>query len=455
MDDLNCATQGDMEQWQWSSKLTLQYLKEIFPSIPSEFKDSVSLEKLLQGDGDWYHIKEILGWIINMQDDTLRLHTKHLAELNILLAIPPSQRCMSTKKLDLLIGKLRSMHLAIPDDVGNFYHLQMALTAAHHASRATAYLSKDFHRDVKFWQYLCVDTGSRITFSAENIHCLATDVGYANTSGLGCGGVWIDPNQEGVHYVWSLPWPKDIMTDLVSTNNTHGRITNSDIELAALVFQEATFPFISANPSWRAPFTGSDNITTVTWNFWEASTVNPVVADLLCLRSLVNRQFKITQSVFYHPGPKNTMANDASRKFHLAPDIFLFLFSTTYSPQQYSGMWHACHPPSKIFYSVISVLRKQPFEVGMSPVKILPRSIVIGCPSAPKFRWTTCLRIWRTPLSRSFGFLITGSVTDTTPHECPVYGQTRLLLRGMLSPRPTSKKAAGNLGSRLVPTAGT
>ena len=103
------------------------------------------------------------------------------------------------------------------------------------------------------------------------------------------------------------------MTYLVSTDNPHGRITNSYLELAALVLQEATFTFVGANPEWRAPFTGSDNTPTVNWTFREASTVNPVIADLLRLRSLVNRQFKITLSVFYHPGPQNTMDDYASR----------------------------------------------------------------------------------------------------------------------------------------------
>ena len=93
------------------------------------------------------------------------------------------------------------------------------------------------------------------------------------------------------------------MVDLVSNHNPHGRITNSDLELAALVLQEATFTFVSANPVWRAPFTGSDNTPTLACTFRETSTVSPVVADLIHLRSLVNLQFKITPSVFYHLGP--------------------------------------------------------------------------------------------------------------------------------------------------------
>ena len=126
------------------------------------------------------------------------------------------------------------------------------------------------------------------------------------------------------------------------------------------------------------------------------------------------------------------MAYDASIKFHLVPDIFVFIFSTSYSPQQYTGMCHACHLPSKIVSLVISALCKQPFEVGMSLVKIISRSIATGCPSAPKCRCTTCLRTRRTPLSRFFRCLIKGSITDTTPHGCPVSRQTRLLWSGVL-----------------------
>ena len=149
------------------------------------------------------------------------------------------------------------------------------------------------------------------------------------------------------------------------------------------------------------------------------------------------------------------MANNASRKFRFAPDIFLSLFSTTYSPQQSPGTWHAFQPPFKIISSVIYALREQPFKVGMSPVKILSRSIATGCPSAPKCICATCLRIRRTPLLSYFRCLVTGSVTDTTPRGCPLSGQTRLLRCGMLSPRLTSLKSARTLGSRLGPTSGT
>ena len=60
MDDLICSTQGDVGQQQRASKLTMRDLKEIFPSLPAEVKDSVILKKALHGDGNWSQVKGIL-----------------------------------------------------------------------------------------------------------------------------------------------------------------------------------------------------------------------------------------------------------------------------------------------------------------------------------------------------------------------------------------------------------
>ena len=53
------------------------------------------------------------------------------------------------------------------------------------------------------------------------------------------------------------------MADLVSSNSHQGRITNSNLELVALLLQEATFPFVVTNSIWCVPFTGSNNTPTI------------------------------------------------------------------------------------------------------------------------------------------------------------------------------------------------
>ena len=141
------------------------------------------------------------------------------------------------------------MHLAIPGAIGHFYHMQMALTKA---NKRTAYLSDAFHAEVVHWKNLILEMHSRPTYLAEIVHRLATDLGYTDASGLGAGGVWLNLNGDGQHYVWRLQWPHDIMDDLVSFANPKGRITNSDLELAALVLQESLFPLSPSQPAWCA-----------------------------------------------------------------------------------------------------------------------------------------------------------------------------------------------------------
>ena len=71
--------------------------------------------------------------------------------------------------------------------------------------------------------------------------------------------MWLDPASKGQNLVWRLPWPPDIVASLVSPTNPQGTITNSDIELAALVLQEATFLKAVPNASMAALRSGSDN----------------------------------------------------------------------------------------------------------------------------------------------------------------------------------------------------
>ena len=93
--------------------------------------------------------------MVDTEEGTLRLSPKRKAELGTLINIPPLQCQISTKNLERLIGKLCSMHLVIPGAVGHFYNLQQSLTTAHHAHRATAYITRGFHSDLHFWRRLC------------------------------------------------------------------------------------------------------------------------------------------------------------------------------------------------------------------------------------------------------------------------------------------------------------
>ena len=92
------------------------------------------------------------------------------------------------------------------------------------------------------------------------------------------------------------------MSNLVSSTNREGTITKPDLELAAIVLHQATLLEAVPESCTADPRSGSDNTPTISWSIMEASMINPVVADLLCICALHSRQFYLDLYIFYHPG---------------------------------------------------------------------------------------------------------------------------------------------------------
>ena len=91
--------------------------------------------------------------------------------------------------------------------------------------------------------------------------------------------------------MWRHPCPADIIANLVSSTNREGTITNSDLELDALVLHEATLLAAVLEIRLAAPHSGSDNTPTVSWSTKEAS----VVSTALC-RIPIHRQINIKRA---------------------------------------------------------------------------------------------------------------------------------------------------------------
>ena len=94
------------------------------------------------------------------------------------------------------------MHIAVPGTIGHFFYIQEALTKAGTATKA--YLSKALHRYISHCQRLCKNLLARPHFLAEVVQRLLTALGFYDASGMGAGGVWIDPNGTGANFVWRV-----------------------------------------------------------------------------------------------------------------------------------------------------------------------------------------------------------------------------------------------------------
>ena len=123
MDDIISVVQGGTDRQHRVFDGTVRALKWLFPSLPGDLKDSVSVKKLVAVEGDWTCVKEVLGWILDTEAGTVTLPERKLEELLPLVNIPPTQRRMGRKDLERLVGKIRSMHLAVPGAVAHLFHV--------------------------------------------------------------------------------------------------------------------------------------------------------------------------------------------------------------------------------------------------------------------------------------------------------------------------------------------
>jgi len=83
------------------------------------------------------------------------------------------------------------------------------------------------------------DLASRPTHVKELVQQLLNYTGYCDASAFGAGGVWFGANIALPPSVWRVQWPADITNNVISDANPDGRLTNSDLEMAAVVLQEA------------------------------------------------------------------------------------------------------------------------------------------------------------------------------------------------------------------------
>ena len=170
------------------------------------------------------------------------------------------------------------------------------------------------------------------TYLAKIVQRDASDLGYCNASGVVAGERWVYPNKYRVNRVCRFQWPEYITAEIITFDNSKVAITNSDIEVAALVLQELVFHRIIRAPAWRNPTSGRNNTPTVDWAFKVSATINPVLANLLSIRSYHNRHHRLSPSVFYHLCKLNTISNDTSHRFNLSPCHFFAFFHSTYHP---------------------------------------------------------------------------------------------------------------------------
>ena len=122
---------------------------------------------------------------------------------------------------------------------------------------------------------------SRPTHVRELVADMPHHAGYHDAAAEGAGGVWFSLCNDTPPVVWREVFPEDIAREVVSVDTPHGRLTNSDLELAAEVF--AIGVILEGGSAKQTPLgTLCDNTPTVSWVDKMASkSKSPIAGRLL------------------------------------------------------------------------------------------------------------------------------------------------------------------------------
>jgi hypothetical protein len=371
-------------------------------------KEPASTKKLKQGDAYWATRKLILGWIIDTVTMTLELPIHRQERLQAILAgVPTTQKRISVKKWQQILGEFRSMAIAIPGSRGLFSLLQEALC---HQSEGRIRLSRAVHDTLDDFRWLATDLASRPTRMHEIVPQPHPElVGAQDAARSGMGGVWFPASTRLKErlpsdgraaessttgpVLWRSRFDDDTSRKLVSFENPSGTITNSDLELAASIVQHdvAAHTF---DVRERTIASGSDNTPTVSWQRKGSTSTTGAPAYLLRLQSLHQRFHRYYSTSFFIPGKINAMADDCSRLWHLSDAELLTHFELHY-PQ--TASWRLAVPRPAILSSTTSALhrhRPEPASFLLAPPPTTkpgssgPRfatisSSTLGCPMSP------------------------------------------------------------------------
>ena len=355
---------------QGNSKARLQHLRKLLHAIDGVFrpldgsdpptrKHVPSLKKLLQGDAYLCTRKIVLGWLFDTLQQTIELPPHRIQCLQTLFEDLRGKTRVTPKSWHRTLGELRSMAIGIPGSRGLFSLLQEGFR---HVDKHRIRITPAMRDQLDDFEHLALSLASRPTDLAELVPDHPIAVGPHDASGTGMGGVWLPAttNSHVAPTLWRAKFPLVIQASLVSVDNPHGTVTNSDLELAGLLAQQDIIAQ-AVNCQGRTISVLGDNIPMVVWHHKHSTTTTGPAAYLLRLNSIHQRHFRYVSKADYIPGQANQMADDCSRLWHLTDSQLLAHFNFHY-PQDLP--WQIAHLRPEMLSSLTSALQMQRPELA-------------------------------------------------------------------------------------------
>ncbi len=182
-------------------------------------------------------------------------------------------------------------------------------------------------------------------------------IGTTDASKHGMGGFWLPTvwSTPPAHpIIWRAPFSPPIRQALATADNPTGSITNSDLELTALLTGVALGTMIPTSTCHVLHCT-IDNTPALAWSTRGSTSSNAPPAYLLRLHSQLARQRDFTLRSVFTPGMTSTLADFCSHSFHMADGDLLHAVNQRFPSQP---CWNLAHLTNALLLHMTSALSK-------------------------------------------------------------------------------------------------
>jgi hypothetical protein len=350
-----------------------QTLNTLLHTLHSVFHDSpntprravISQSKLDKGDAAFSTKKRILGWDVDTCRMTIQLPPHRLDTIQNTIHSFLHKSRTSRTQWQRLLGTLRSSSPALYGATHLFSILQHTLTQAKDPRLRLTALVKAVLRD---WLLLAT-TASQYPVP---IHTLVprqpTCIAAADASRDGMGGFWMTADQ---NILWRTTFPLPIRDQLITQDNPTGTLTNSDLELTALI-TGCLLPAAHSPLPHPSIAIASDNTPAVAWAKKGSTTSNKAPAFLLHQLARQRRALPFDLQPFFTPGTTNLVADLCSRSFHLSDTAFLLKMNSLFPIQP---CWQLAQLPPETRSQLNSALLRQLQPLASRPPAQTPTTL--------------------------------------------------------------------------------
>jgi len=204
------------------------------------------------------------------------------------------------------------------------------------------------------WQALAEDLATHPVPISSLVPRAPHFIGAVDASQQGLGGFWLPTQHASQHQplLFRCDFPPSIQQQLVSAKNPTGTLTNSDLELAAIILGTATLAE-HTNMQHDSLWCGSDNAPAVSWSQKGSPTSTKANAFLLRWLAQLACRHQFNLLPISIAGKTNELADFCSRSFSLSDQAFAKTIQSTYPV---TPCWKIVRPSNDNVSAMISAL---------------------------------------------------------------------------------------------------